>query len=77
MNCLADYVKLDKKWCEPQLEGTKNDWLSAKDACDDERNCKMFYDIKAANKTFVLCGAFPIARASEFLGSTAYTKCKF
>lgn len=74
---MADYVKLDNKWCEPQIEETKNDWLSAKVACDNDRHCKMFYDVKSANKTFVLCGAFPITRTSEFLESTAYTKCNF
>ena len=66
---------MENKWCNPQLEKTETDLTTAKTRCDNERNCEMFYEVKSANKTFVMCGKFSVIRTSDFLGSSIYVKC--
>ena len=74
---ITDYVKMENKWCEPQIDKTQNTLSNAEFKCNDERNCRMFFDLQSTNKTFVLCGASSAMKKSEFLGSSAYMKCIF
>ena len=68
---------MENKWCKSQLKKTETDLTTAKTRCDNERTCKMFYDVNSANKSFVMCGESSIIRISEFLGSSIYVKCNF
>ena len=84
-----DYVEMENKWCGPKLGKEYPRLLDAQTACDQDRNCRMFYDIKSENKAFVLCGSdsyydnlynnfnYYEVKRSEFLRSRLYMKCKF
>ena len=84
-----DYVEMENKWCGPKLGKEYQRLLDAQTACDQDRNCRMFYDLKSENKAFVLCGSdsfydnlynnfnYYEVKRSEFLRSRLYMKCEY
>ena len=79
---LSDYVKDDDKWCAPD-EGkadepgeSYNNLLDAQNACNQKKDCKVFYDVKSEGNLFVLCGSPYRTTRSDFLKSRMYKKCK-
>ena len=58
------------------MDGTYDNLLDAQNACIQEKDCKMFYDIKSENNSFVLCGSPYLLKRSDFLSSRLFTKCK-
>ena len=73
---LQDYVRRPNKWCEPHKGKSERTLMRAQEVCSSNKNCRMFYDIKSENKTFVLCGPSSIAKNSNVLASSLYLKCK-
>ena len=70
-------MKAKDKWCEPPIDVTQNTPTNAVGRCNNDRDCRMFYDVRSANKSFVLCGSASVTKNSDFLGSNLYMKCKF
>ena len=75
---LSDYVQTKNRWCGPWDESGKyNNLVDAENACNQNKACKAFYDIRSQNDSFVLCGPPHLIKRSAYLRSTLYTKCKF
>lgn len=73
-----DFVKIDNKWCKTNLNEQDvqyNTLEEAKNACFNDKKCKLLYDVQSKNETFIICGT-AVTQKSNNEGSSLYMKCR-
>ena len=74
---VLEYMIKENHWCEPQKVIEYNSLDEAKDACNRDRECTMFYQLGIDNDTFILCGSGYTIMQSNSFNSRLYKKCKY
>ena len=64
---MLDYEIMDTKWCGNHKDGEYLSLLDARNACDLDTYCAMFYDFESKNEKYVLCSS-----GGEMLSSTIF-----
>ena len=67
---------VDGSWCEPQKLTEYSSLDEAKDACNRDSDCTMFYNLESKNQSYIICGPVYTIRPSNGAPSTLYKKCK-
>ena len=67
---------MENHWCDPQKVTEYGSLDAAKDACNSDVDCSMFYQLESINETFVLCGSVYTIKQSKSFNSRLYKKCK-
>ena len=76
-NISPDFVLMIKRWCksdDTEKEAQHHSIYHAKEACNKNEKCKMFYDIQSKNISFIVCASSITQYSDE--GSAIYVKCK-
>ena len=71
-----DYTIMENHWCDPQKVTEYGSLDAAKDACNNDVDCSMFYQLDLTNETFILCGSVYTIKQSTGFSSRLYKKCK-
>lgn len=69
-----DYTIMDNMWCGKQKDGEYASLFGAKNACDLEADCTMFFDFESKNEKYVLCGSVGDIKFSTIFRSRLYVK---
>ena len=51
------YMIVDGSWCEPQKHTEYSSLDEAKDACNRDTDCTMFYNLQSKNQSYIICGS--------------------
>ena len=76
-NVSPDFISMNRRWCksdQAEKEAQHHSLFNAKEACNKDEKCEMFYDIQSKNTSFILCASSITQYSDE--GSTIYVKCK-